>query len=57
MHDDADRGSLAVGKAADLVVLESNLFDRAPADIHSVRVDMTVVAGRVIFDRRRAGHR
>jgi predicted amidohydrolase YtcJ len=51
MHDDAARGSLSAGKAADLVVLSKNLFETAPLDIHSVQVDMTVLAGKVIFAR------
>ena len=51
MHDDATRGSLAVGKAADLVVLDKNLFDTAPLDIHTVQVDMTVIDGQVVFAR------
>jgi predicted amidohydrolase YtcJ len=51
MHDDAGRGSLAAGKAADLVVLDKNLFEAAPLEIHSVQVDMTLVAGKVVFER------
>jgi len=51
MHDEEIRGSLSNGKAADLVVLDRNLFDLAPLDIHEARVDMTVVAGKVIFTR------
>lgn len=51
MHDDASRGSLAAGKAADLVVLDKNLFEAAPLEIHSVQVDMTLVAGKVVFER------
>jgi predicted amidohydrolase YtcJ len=51
MHDDATRGSLSAGKAADLVVLSKNLFETAPLDIHGVQVDMTVLGGKVIFAR------
>lgn len=29
LHDDAIRGSLAIGKAADLVLLDTNLFETA----------------------------
>jgi predicted amidohydrolase YtcJ len=51
MHDDMTRGSLAVGKAADLVVLHRNLFEVAPLEIHNVQVDMTVLDGQIIFAR------
>jgi predicted amidohydrolase YtcJ len=51
VHDDATRGPLTVGKAADLVVLSRNLFDTPALEIHTVRVDMTVHDGQVIFER------
>lgn len=40
-------GSMDVGKLADLVVLEKNLFEAAPHDIHKTRVVMTVMNGQV----------
>ena len=46
-----DRGVLAVGKAADLVVLERNLFETAPLAIHQVQVEMTVLGGKVVYER------
>lgn len=45
------RGSIEVGKLADLVVLESNLFEVPETEIHQVLVDMTILDGRVIFER------
>jgi len=45
------RGSIDVGKLADLVVLESNLFDVPETEIHRVRADMTIFDGRVVFER------
>jgi predicted amidohydrolase YtcJ len=51
MHDDMTRGSLAVGNAADLVVLHRNLFEVPPLEIHNVQVDMTVLDGQIIFSR------
>jgi len=51
MHDEASRGTLEVGKLADLVVLSRNLFDTAPSDIHTVQVDMTVLDGKIVFTR------
>jgi predicted amidohydrolase YtcJ len=47
---DHDIGSIEVGKLADLVALERNLFEVAPQDIHKTRVLMTVMNGRVTHD-------
>jgi predicted amidohydrolase YtcJ len=44
-----ETGSLEVGKAADLVVLDHNLFDIAPDRIHTAKVVMTVIEGRVVY--------
>ncbi len=41
-------GRVAVGMAADLVVLERNLFDVPPGEIGSVRVLLTLVEGIVV---------
>ncbi len=50
-REDRMRGSIETGKAADLTVLHANLFDVAPFDLHTVAVDMTVMAGQVTFER------
>ena len=47
-HDETT-GSIEVGKFADFVVLESNLFDLAFADIGGVRVIPTYVAGEPVY--------
>ena len=44
-------GSLAVGKSADLIVLDRNLFEIAPSDIADTKVLMTFFEGRVVFER------
>jgi predicted amidohydrolase YtcJ len=44
-------GSITVGKFADLIVLEQNLYDMDPLDIADVRVDMTVFNGKIVHDR------
>ncbi len=51
MHDETTRGTLSVGKVADLVVLSQNIFETAPLDIHKVQVDMTLLGGKVVFAR------
>ncbi|MDJ0910713.1 MAG: amidohydrolase [Woeseiaceae bacterium] len=44
------KGSIAVGKLADLVVLSDNLLTIDPNTIKDVTVDMTVVGGRVVYE-------
>jgi len=46
----ADLGSITPGKLADLVVLDRDVFAIDPAEIHKVRVAMTVFDGRVVHD-------
>jgi hypothetical protein len=42
-------GSLEVGKQADLIVLERNLFDIAPSEIAETKVLLTLAAGKEVF--------
>ena len=51
-HQERETGSIEVGKLADLVVLEKNLFEVAPREIHAVRVVRTILEGRTVFERR-----
>ena len=44
-------GSLEVGKKADLVVLDRNLFEIDPYEIHHAQVIMTVMDGEVVYER------
>lgn len=50
-HSDQSTGSLEVGKAADLIVLDSNLFDIEPSEIHKAKVDLTLLNGKTVYDR------
>ncbi len=47
-HDDTT-GSIEVGKFADFVVLDRNLFDLELADIAEARVRLTVVGGDTVY--------
>ena len=52
-HQERETGSIEVGKVADLVILEKNLFEVTPRDIHAVRVMWTMLEGRTMFERGR----
>lgn len=45
------RGSIEVGKLADMTVLTDDIFAIAPDRIHTVAAAHTVVGGRVVFSR------
>lgn len=42
-------GSLSVGKSADLIVLDRNLFEIAPTDIADTKVTTTFFEGRAVY--------
>lgn len=45
-------GSLEVGKSADVIVLDRNLFEVEPqGNIHSTKVDLTFMQGQLVHDR------
>ena len=46
-----NRGSIEVGKLADMTVLTHDLFAVAPGHIHTVAAEKTIVGGRVVFSR------
>ena len=45
------RGTIEVGKLADLTVLTDDIFAIAPEQIHTVGAAETIVGGRVVFSR------
>lgn len=47
-----EKGSIARGKLADLVVLDKNLFEIAPEKIRGAEVKMTVLGGKIVFQRK-----
>jgi predicted amidohydrolase YtcJ len=48
-HLDADTGSIEVGKYADLVVVDRNLFEHPVDEIADAKVDLTYVEGVPVF--------
>jgi predicted amidohydrolase YtcJ len=49
---DDKQGSIEVGKRADFVVLDRNLFEIPPADISKTRVIMTIFNGQDVYRQR-----
>jgi hypothetical protein len=49
--DENRKGTLARGKLADLVLIDRDLTSIAPESIRDARISMTVVGGRVVFER------
>jgi len=49
--DAENRGSIEAGKWADLAVLTANPLAISPETLPSAKVDMTLLAGRVVFER------
>lgn len=45
-------GTLEPGKYADLVVLSEDIWSLDPRDIEKVKVDLTMIEGRVVFQRK-----
>jgi hypothetical protein len=50
-----ETGSLEIGKWADFVVLSEDIFAIDPVQIANVKVEMTVVGGRVVWEMPAAG--
>ena len=50
--EEAEKGTITPGKLADLVVLSEDLFRVSPERIKDVRVVMTIVGGKVVYQSR-----
>jgi predicted amidohydrolase YtcJ len=45
------KGTLEVGKLADMIVLPADLLNISPDKILDLKVDMTIVGGKVLYER------
>jgi predicted amidohydrolase YtcJ len=45
------KGTLEVGKVADMIVLPEDLLNVAPDKVLNMKVDMTIVGGKVLYER------
>jgi predicted amidohydrolase YtcJ len=53
--EERETGSIETGKAADLIVLDCNLFEIPPSEIHQAKVLLTMLEGKPVY--RDAGFR
>ena len=49
--DENNRGSIEAGKLADFAVLDNDLLRCTPEQLRAIRPDLTVIGGRVAYDR------
>lgn len=49
LHMEDELGSLTVGKKADMVVLDGNLFETDAYEIHDIRVLTTMMNGNIVY--------
>lgn len=44
-----EKGSISVGKLADLVIVSDDIFEMDPPDIRNARILLTIVGGRIVY--------
>jgi len=49
MHQEGRVGSIEIGKQADIVILDRNLFEIPASEINEVQVVMTLIDGEIVF--------
>ena len=49
--EDKEKGTIEVGKYADMVVLSDNLFKIPKEKLTDVKADKTIVGGRIVYNR------
>jgi predicted amidohydrolase YtcJ len=51
-HEETIKGTVRPGYLADITVFDRDLRTMAPNDLHTARVDATIQAGTVVYERR-----
>jgi predicted amidohydrolase YtcJ len=50
-HEESVKGSIEPGKLADMIVLSDDILAVDPMEIHNLKVDMTMIDGRIEYER------
>jgi predicted amidohydrolase YtcJ len=45
------KGTLEAGKLADMVILPQDILTVSPDKLPSMKIDMTIVGGKILYDR------
>lgn len=48
--EESIKGSIAPGKLADLIVIDRDPREVDPVDLHTIRTDLTMIDGRIVFE-------
>jgi len=54
--EEHEKGTLEPGKLADLIVLDRDPLAAPPEQLLTMKVDLTIIGGRVVYDRRADPH-
>ena len=52
LFKDHEIGSIEIGKLADIIILDRNLFDISAHEIHKAKVVMTMFNGEIVYDNK-----
>lgn len=50
VFEENNKGTLGVGKLADIVILDNDIFSVPPDEINKVKVDVTIKSGEILFN-------
>ena len=50
-YTEEENGTIEVGKNADFVVIEKDIYEIDPDEIKTTKVDMTVLDGEIVYER------
>jgi hypothetical protein len=48
---DKKKGSITTGKLADIVMLDRDIYERAPEDLDKAKVALTVMGGKIVYEK------